>query len=637
MAAGRMGKAATKHVPRVYSALRTTHRSQVLDVALECARRGWPVLPVRLNKSPLTRRGVYHATHDPDKATALFESLPAATGYGIATGRVSGIAVLDIDTDEGVAEAERRGLPPTLTVKTGRGWHYYYRLPKGVKLASRDIAPGLELKAEGRYVVGPGSAHPNGGSYEVARDLPIAEAPPWMLEITTKRSQLRHEAKNWAGDSSRVTPREPWAGGIIPEGQRHDTLTSIAGTLHDGSRDLEGLTADLLSIYEEWCEVPETFAASEVRTIAADIFAKPPCKPTAPTVTPEVLIFLDRFERANAETPRKGKPGRTDHDLITVLLAKAREVGTMTDAGVRVSVSYRELAPIVGVSLPTVAASVKRLRYDWITKDDGNRRAKDAGAFILLKKKIEGLLTRGAHLKHSSARCVLDEGEYSCVQVMHLPRLRWGVADIPRLGKTCGAALDALLAAGGEEDYRRLASVIHLRPQDLRRRVIPRLEKHKIVECVGDTVRLTSDWRENLERRRLATGEIAAERRDVERYKRQRRERETGERQPMGSEERTACEELAEIREASRARRAIREERRKAREIRELERVASPAGRTGLTQALSDYLERNPHLRDEYPSCLAVDLWKHSLVEGKPTPEEVEAAVLEIRREGEAA
>ncbi len=51
-----------------------------------------------------------------------------------------------------------------------------------------------------------------------------------------------------------------------------------------------------------------------------------------------------------------------------------------------------------------------------------------------------------------------------------------------------------------------------------------------------------------------------------------------------------------------------------------------------LAEALGDYLDRNPHAATETPSWLALALWAYDLVEGKPTPREIDAAIEELGR-----
>jgi hypothetical protein len=93
---------------------------------------------------------------------------------------------------------------------------------------------------------------------------------------------------------------------------------------------------------------------------------------------------------------------------------------------------------------------------------------------------------------------------------------------IRRLGKGCEQVVDILEAAGGTMRYAALAAAVGVRrPRDLRRRVLGRLEEAAVVECTGNTVALTPDWREALGRRREEDGEVAAYRRDAARYARE--------------------------------------------------------------------------------------------------------------------
>lgn len=56
-----------------------------------------------------------------------------------------------------------------------------------------------------------------------------------------------------------------------------------------------------------------------------------------------------------------------------------------------------------------------------------------------------------------------------------------------------------------------------------------------------------------------------------------------------------------------------------------------------LAEAVRDYLDRNPHRRTETASWLAVTVWAEDLYPGKPTVEEVSAALEELAGLGVAA
>jgi len=108
----------------------------------------------------------------------------AGHNAGIVTGQLSGVIVLDLDSGDAIEEAERRGLPATLSVKTARGRHVYFRWP-GFKVRNKvKIFDGADVRADGGYVVAAGSRHETGAEYRW-ETYPawneIADAPEWLL------------------------------------------------------------------------------------------------------------------------------------------------------------------------------------------------------------------------------------------------------------------------------------------------------------------------------------------------------------------------------------------------------------------------------------------------------------------------
>ena len=109
---------------------------------------------------------------------------------GIVTGKVSGIVVLDIDGMEGsqaleAMESMHGKLPPTFQVATGKGRHYYFKYPDGFEIRNKaDARLKIDVRADGGYVVGPPSVHPNGGTYQFVHDASItepADLPKWLF------------------------------------------------------------------------------------------------------------------------------------------------------------------------------------------------------------------------------------------------------------------------------------------------------------------------------------------------------------------------------------------------------------------------------------------------------------------------
>ncbi|MHB8587196.1 MAG: phage/plasmid primase, P4 family [Thermoplasmatota archaeon] len=237
----------------------------MLDAALAYAQRGWPVFPLRpRSKEPLTAHGFKDATTDATQVRAWWTTHPQAN-IGIATGRTAGIVVLDVDAKTGGLETARHledthgslGRTP-LVLTPGGGRHAYFQHP-GTEMRSRaGIAPGMDVRTDGGYVVAPPSVHPNAGTYawhlELGESTPLAALPSWLLDLMTSRNP------NSPNRSPRIT-------GEIREGTRHAAFMSRAGTLRRQGRDQEEILADLLAMRQR---VEGEFPLQELQRIASD-------------------------------------------------------------------------------------------------------------------------------------------------------------------------------------------------------------------------------------------------------------------------------------------------------------------------------------------------------------------------------
>jgi hypothetical protein len=161
-----------------------------LGMVLDYAKRGWHVFPLQpQDKIPLSRsRGFKDATTNPTTLKRWF-----GCGYpyniGIRTGIASGVFVFDPDGNLG-AESHRAlerqygPLPLTLISLTGNGRHYWFRADQEIPSTGKNkVAPNIDIKAEGGYVVAPPSIHPNGKTYRWLNHVPPAPAPAWLIKL----------------------------------------------------------------------------------------------------------------------------------------------------------------------------------------------------------------------------------------------------------------------------------------------------------------------------------------------------------------------------------------------------------------------------------------------------------------------
>lgn len=104
--------------------------------------------------------------------------------YGIVSDT---LVVIDFDKPD--AEFPY-ALPDTYTVRTAKGRHLYYKHLS--PLATRiSFVPGIDVKASGGLVVGPGSVTIKGGTYEPANELPIVDLPADIAEAVGVRREMQ--------------------------------------------------------------------------------------------------------------------------------------------------------------------------------------------------------------------------------------------------------------------------------------------------------------------------------------------------------------------------------------------------------------------------------------------------------------
>ncbi len=276
----------------------TENKANMKKVALWYAKHGLPVFPLhsapggvcscgdpehapgggeeetKAGKHPRTPHGFKDATTDLAQIEAWWKQWPDAN-IGIPTGAASGLLVLDVDPRNGGNESldrlihEQGRLPDTAEQITGGGGrHIIFRHPGGP--VPKTLAPGIDLKGDGGYIVVAPSIHLSGNAYQwdgmagAKALLNLADAPPWLLERI-------HAARNGARAEPKRADGEKW-----PEGQRNNRLTSLAGMMRRRGFSQEAIEAALLAENAQRCDTP--LSEGEVRRIAASVAHYPPAQ-----------------------------------------------------------------------------------------------------------------------------------------------------------------------------------------------------------------------------------------------------------------------------------------------------------------------------------------------------------------------
>jgi Bifunctional DNA primase/polymerase, N-terminal/Primase C terminal 1 (PriCT-1)/AAA domain len=256
----------------------------MLAAALVYAERGVPVFPVWeivagrcacgrdcgevAGKHPRWRRGdlehgLLDATTDATMIQGWWTTWPRAN-IGSPTIWAS---VVDVDPRHGgdatltALEAEHGALPETPEVLTGGGGrHLYFRPVPGLRSRAGVIGPGVDVRADGGYVLLPPSTHVSGRVYcdEVSRPLfetPLAEMPGWLVTLAARNS------------TNRPGPAPP-IDEVIAAGQRNQRLTSLAGSMRRRGMTGDEILAALVAVNAR-CRPP--LDAAELRDIAHSI------------------------------------------------------------------------------------------------------------------------------------------------------------------------------------------------------------------------------------------------------------------------------------------------------------------------------------------------------------------------------
>ncbi len=212
-------------------------KDNIHTYAYKYRQLGLSVIPVKSKgKTPLIPWQPYQKKIPTEQEiNQWFKKKWPSANIGIITGTISKIVALDLDRkNEEDGEQSLRGLlgeiPDTPLAKTPNGLHLFFKHPgNGTHLSNfaRKL-PGLDLRADGGYVVAPPSIGSNGGKYGWINsifDTPLPPLPDKLLRLITSQKTtprtLRTRDKNWLSEVLTGVER----------GKRNDTGTRLAGYL----------------------------------------------------------------------------------------------------------------------------------------------------------------------------------------------------------------------------------------------------------------------------------------------------------------------------------------------------------------------------------------------------------------------
>lgn len=221
-----------------------TNPEDRLNTALALAERGMRIIPLGpRGKVPAIKQWQLRATTD-EMAIRKWAAIHVGSNFGMATGKESGVFVVDIDPKDGGERTWHKivadhKIPKTMAVITGSGGkHIYFEYPTTFQIgnSASKLGQGVDIRGTGGQVVIPPAIHPNGNLYKWAEGVDettkVAKAPKWLLDLVEQASKRKDL---------------PGIGDDVPEGGRNDAMYSHALALAKGGADVDFIIAQMLA------------------------------------------------------------------------------------------------------------------------------------------------------------------------------------------------------------------------------------------------------------------------------------------------------------------------------------------------------------------------------------------------------
>ncbi len=289
----------------------STKNNSSLQHALHYLAMGLSVIPIKPDKTPYIQwKNFQKRLPTEDEVKAWWQKWPGAM-IGIVTGKVSGVCVIDIDSEEGQAQVDEL-IPENLVFpvsKTPRGGkHYYFKMPDEPIGNNAGAIPGADFRGERGYIIAPPSMNGDGQGYIWLDGCSIDEVELSSLPSAYIVFINDFAFKGYKGDAVNNYAKLRKATDnyeiYYQQGQRDETLFHVANSLIRGGME-EGLARKTLSMLALQCDPPFDLKDANIKIDSA-------------------LKRIERKQRALAEEIREWVKTTQGYFLTTEVHAELR-------------------------------------------------------------------------------------------------------------------------------------------------------------------------------------------------------------------------------------------------------------------------------------------------------------------------
>ena len=281
-----------------------------LTRAIALIDRGFSVIPIEARGKRPAGPGATSRTRNLEIIKVWAECWPDANVAVCADENVTILESDDAAKFHSILAGLGVALPETLTGGASENRpHWFYKRTPACGNECLEVPGIFEFRNANQYVVGPGSIHPSGAAYRFWNNAPIAELPDAVIDALRQLDAgYKGEAKSehiqpgpyTALREAYLRHRDPAdlltiEGLEVGEGERHYTLVSLAGLLHDGERSAEDIAEILRDVRDNYFE--DGKGDEEVERIAEDMSRREPCRPSLPSYSIGTKVFtsLDAY------------------------------------------------------------------------------------------------------------------------------------------------------------------------------------------------------------------------------------------------------------------------------------------------------------------------------------------------------
>ena len=244
--------------------------NRLLEAALQYRSMGLSVIPLS-PKSKIPPKGFspipYRARIATEDEIRQWWKDEPNYNVGIVTGKLSGVFVIDLDkyADDYSEESSYKIIGDSIvcpTVETPRkGQHLYYSYPENFNptIGAR-VAPGIDFRGEGGYILAPPSVNEKNIPYKWVITFDRAILPALSASFLKEASNRINESTLYKGmttSNSSCRQVSSLSSNVFSVGRRDNDLFHLANCLIKGGCEIEFSSEVLKRIIDSWGEKPD--------------------------------------------------------------------------------------------------------------------------------------------------------------------------------------------------------------------------------------------------------------------------------------------------------------------------------------------------------------------------------------------